>query len=119
MSSCMFGSGVHPTPAPGHTGTRVVGASTDYRFLSISLLSEDQFATRGQGASVNALISRLGHELQHVLEVVAAPDVQSQQSLQTLYERIGFAVHVGVGTSRRYETFNAQEAEQRVWRELR
>jgi hypothetical protein len=34
-------------------------------------------------------IAILGHELQHALEVAAAPDVRDQQGLVRLYQRIG------------------------------
>ena len=37
-------------------------------------------------------IQMLGHELQHALEIAAAPDVQDARSLTRLYRRIGYQV---------------------------
>lgn len=42
--------------------------------------------------SQDARIQMLGHELQHALEIAAAPDVQDARSLTRLYRRIGYQV---------------------------
>jgi hypothetical protein len=41
--------------------------------------------------NVDDLISTIGHELQHALEIAGAPDVQDQGGLVRLYKRIGEA----------------------------
>ncbi len=49
------------------------------------------------------LVAALGHELQHALEIAAAPDVQDQAGLVQLYRRIGWEWCPG-----RFETRAAQ-----------
>jgi hypothetical protein len=69
-----------------------------------------QIALRGSPVESVAV---LGHELQHATEVADAPDVEDDDSLVRLYERIGLR------TGRnRYETIAAQEMGRRVLREL-
>ena len=65
------------------------------------------------GARFN-LISALGHELQHALEIAAAPDVRDTVTLRTHYLRIGYE-RMGRGY---YETDAALEAGRRVSAEL-
>jgi hypothetical protein len=43
------------------------------------------------GVAVNDLISTIGHELRHALEVAASPDVLDQKGLERLYQQIGRA----------------------------
>jgi hypothetical protein len=56
----------------------------------------------------------LAHELQHVLEIAAAPEVTGNDGIRILYERIGRA---GQGTDR-YETLEAKRIEALVRREI-
>ncbi len=51
----------------------------------------------------------LGHELEHALEVAAAPDVKDAASLAVLYSHIGWEVKAG-----RYESEGAREVGNRV-----
>lgn len=55
----------------------------------------------------------LGHELQHALEVAAAPGVQDEAGLERLYRRIGWEQSTG-----RFETDAAQEAGELIRNEL-
>lgn len=55
----------------------------------------------------------LGHELQHALEVAAAPEVRDQRSFETLYSRIGW--QSGTQT---YETDRARATGRRIQNEL-
>jgi hypothetical protein len=62
----------------------------------------------------NELISLVGHELQHALEVAESPDVRDEKSLIALYQAIG---HGGRG-QHRYDTIAARNAGRRVRMEL-
>ena len=55
----------------------------------------------------------LGHELQHALEVAAAPDVRDAAGLALLYRRIGFE-----GQKGRFDSQGARMTETRVRNEL-
>jgi hypothetical protein len=59
-----------------------VTAGPDCRFLRISI--------RVPGRDAD-LIAWLGHELQHAVEIAAAPEVRDQNGVMDLYRRIGFA----------------------------
>lgn len=59
-----------------------VTAGPDCRFLRISI------KVPGRDAD---LIAWLGHELQHAVEIAAAPEVRDQTGVMDLYRRIGFA----------------------------
>ena len=62
----------------------------------------------------NDLISTIGHELQHALEVAAATDVKDQRGLERLYQQIGQA-----GLDKRsYDTEAAQVTGRRIRAEL-
>ena len=62
----------------------------------------------------NDLISTIGHELQHALEVAAATDVTDQSGLERLYQQIGQA-----GLDKRsYDTEAAQVTGRRIRAEL-
>ncbi|MEW6320103.1 MAG: hypothetical protein AB1635_03335 [Acidobacteriota bacterium] len=63
-----------------------VGAGGGYRYLSVRL---NPTLTSG------ALIATLAHELQHVVEVIEAPEVRSPEALTELYERIGHPTRAG------------------------
>ena len=95
---------------PRDTCVRFIGASGGFRFLHVSLNHDNRLPR-------NALISRLGHELRHVLEVVEAPDVRNPQAMSRLYKRIGFAI-VNDGLYRTFESVSAREAEHLVRNEL-
>jgi len=58
-------------------------------------------------------IAALGHELQHALEIAAAPEVKSAASLAELYRRIGWEGHEG-----RFESGDAQDTGHRVRAQL-
>lgn len=58
----------------------------------------------------------LGHELQHVCEIAAAPEVTNQAALRQLFERIGDRT---TWSGDRYETAAALAIERRVLEEVR
>ena len=58
-------------------------------------------------------IKWLGHELQHALEVAAAPQVRDAAGMAQLYQRIGWE-----GGSNRVESQAATTTGNRVWQEL-
>jgi hypothetical protein len=58
-------------------------------------------------------IATIGHELQHVVEILNAPGASDLASVENLFSRIGFPVHAGI-----YETVAAQAAGNRVYEEL-
>jgi hypothetical protein len=62
-------------------------------------------------------MATLGHELQHVLEIVSEPSVVDAPSLAAYYERIGVRVGGPIGT-KTFETAAAREAGTQVRREL-
>jgi hypothetical protein len=77
---------------PVRTGTTVfVSRAGGMRFLLISLYMLTYH---------DEMIANLGHELQHAVEVAAAPDVIDEPTLGALYRRIGF----GGGIENRFET---------------
>jgi hypothetical protein len=62
------------------------------------------------------IIASIAHELHHVLEVIAHPQVRSESDLMTLYERIGEKNHGMAGTG--WETDAARQVGYEVRREL-
>ena len=60
-------------------------------------------------------VALLGHEMQHVVEVVRAPWVVDRQGFAALYRSIG---HACDGPGERYDTADAVLAGRRVWQEL-
>lgn len=62
----------------------------------------------------NEMISLIGHELRHALEVAAAPQVRTQVQMAALYQAIGRG---GMG-AHAYDTVAAQDAGERVRGEL-
>ena len=93
----------HMTPGVDGRLTFVV-ATGDVRYLRAQVLK------RG----VIDMMSVVGHELQHALEVALASDVRCQASFAGLYNRIGDQP----ARPDRYDTAAAREAGQRVRREL-
>jgi hypothetical protein len=66
----------------GRSGsTRLIASSAGTRFV---LVTVNPIARRDD------LVARLGHELQHVLEIAAAPDVQDDGGMRALFGRIGY-----------------------------
>ena len=63
---------------------------------------------------VHQLVSVLGHELQHAMEVAADPEVRGAATLRRFYSRVGWEGIAGG----RYETDAAQEAGRVVAKEV-
>jgi hypothetical protein len=84
---------------------RFVGAAGGKRYLKVTInrwkVPED------------VRLEMLGHELQHALEIAAAPQVRDDGTLVELYRRIGFQV-----APRQFETSAARAMEGRVRGEL-
>ncbi len=57
-----------------------IGSGPPNRFVRVSIKAQ---------TSPDALLAQLGHELQHVIEVMSAPWVSDDQSLLALYRQIG------------------------------
>jgi hypothetical protein len=83
----------------------IVPVAQGPRYLRIQVL--DRLAS-------DATIALIGHELQHALEVAAAPDVKDQAGLASLYKRIG---EPG-GLAHSFDTRAAQNTGRRVRLEL-
>jgi hypothetical protein len=83
----------------------IAAGPANQRYLRIQLSA----APRGV-----ELISLIGHELQHALEVAASPQVRDEQSLITLYRAIGH----GPRGQHKYDTVAAQNAGRQVRTEL-
>ena len=75
------------------------------RYLRIQVMSQ---------TAANDLISTIGHELQHALEIAAAGDVQDQLGLERLYQQIG---RTGLD-KHSYDTEAAQNTGRRIRSEL-
>jgi hypothetical protein len=78
-----------------------------YRYLRVGISTD---------LSSGQIIATLGHELQHVVEVIEDPGVVDERSLVSLYKRIGRPSRATVTSG--WETLAAQEAGNRVRREL-
>ena len=96
-------------PGRGGSGLRFVTAATDARYLQI-VLDRD---LRGR-----PLLKTLAHELQHVVEVVRAPQVVDRSSFRVLYERIGFLLSASL-MREDWETEAAQRTASIVSEEIR
>jgi hypothetical protein len=59
----------------------------------------------------------IAHELQHALEIAQAPNVGRSETVQSLFELIGFTSGAQCGDC--YETTRAREVEHRVRGEIR
>jgi hypothetical protein len=94
-------------------GPRLAGRLTfvahadPYRYLRVSLNPD---------RPSDLIIASIAHELQHVLEIQADPQVRSESSLVSLYRRIGKSNRIGDRIG--WETDAAQEAGRAVRREL-
>lgn len=72
--------------------------------------------------SDDEMIATIGHELQHVVEVVRTPGISDAGDIRQLYRRIGYVSvrrQVAGGVGEVYETGNAITAGETVLRELR
>jgi hypothetical protein len=86
---------------------KFAGNAGRFRYLRV-LLNAD--------LSAEQVVASLAHELQHVREVMASPDVQDDQSLEGLYRRIGRENGVAGGGG--WETDEARAVGADVRREL-
>jgi hypothetical protein len=96
----------HFLPAQTDGGLSRLSTTGGYRYLRILVrptFSRDQ------------LISLIGHELQHAVEIAEAPGVYDENSMRKLYARLG----VGVSDMHGFETEAARDAGYQVRRELR
>ena len=90
--------------------TRLIGAGDGWRFIQIDI--DDRWPKAD-------VLSMLGHELQHAVEIADAPEVIDEESLLALYERIGVFKDTRTGPNRTaLETSAAIEIERRVFSEL-
>lgn len=85
--------------------TALINGDGPMRYLLVSL---------HRAETPDRLIELLGHELQHVSEIAAAPHVRDDRALGELYRRIGMSLIA----SNRFETVAAQLVARRVRREL-
>jgi hypothetical protein len=93
-----------PIPAEPLASTKIVSANRSARYLRVSIAA---FATIDR-------IVLLGHELQHALEIAAAPDVRDGAGMQRLYRAIGTRRHADT----RFETIAAMRINTTIRREL-
>lgn len=63
------------------------------------------------------LVSTLAHELQHAVEIADTPDVIDEDTLALAYTRFGRPASLNVRSMQAFETPEAIEAGNRVWRE--
>jgi len=101
---------VHVVPAAEGTpqsGLRFVGASRTVRYVLIQVV-DCRTPYRG--------IELLGHELQHVTEVMPAAWVTDDNNLQRLLSLTGYP---DSSSARRYETMAAASVERKVHRDVR
>lgn len=84
--------------------TKLVAAPPGARFLRIALNAHIAPWDR---------VAYLAHELQHAVEIAAAPDVRDDEGVRRLYARVGFEAGPN-----QYETAAAREVERRVRIEL-
>ncbi len=73
-----------PLALPKHIGAGItfLADGGDYRYVRVSLNTH---------TADEVLVALLGHELQHALELAAAPEVRSSRALTAFYERTGAA----------------------------
>ena len=94
-----------PSLIAGRGATRFVTTTGGFRFLRVVIGATTPLGDRG---------ALLGHELQHAAEIARAPEVQNDDALRRLYERIGEDRQARFS----FETAAAREVGQRVRREL-
>ncbi len=83
------------------------GEGGRYRYLRVALNAD---------LPADQIVASLAHELQHVREVMAAPEVRDDASLRSLYRRIGQESHVAGKLG--WETNEARAISMDVRREL-
>jgi hypothetical protein len=88
----------------GRTAWEAAGPDARYVRVSIDCMLQDQ-----------RLVAVLGHELQHVAEIAAAPDVVDSRTFAKLFRSIGFSC--GGSSSERFETEKARDTGERVRQE--
>ena len=99
---------MRPDMAPDQAGgLTLIGNAGGFRYMRVSLN-----AVLGS----DLLIATLGHELQHVVEVIEHPEVIDEASMVALYRRIGQPSRILRGFG--WETVAAQTAGTDVRREL-
>lgn len=96
-------------PGRGGSCLRFSAASPDARYLHVVL---------DRDLSGDYLLRLVAHELQHVVEVVRAPQIVDLPSFRSLYERIGFFVR-GSGRREEWETDEAQRIALVVGKEVK
>jgi hypothetical protein len=96
-------------PAGTAARTRLIGAGGGYRYLSIEL--DVRLAHLD-------VLSMLGHELQHAVEIGDAPEVVDDASMAALYRKIGIEQRGTKVDGLWFETWAAIEAGRRVYSEL-
>lgn len=84
-----------------------IGAGPPNRFVRVSIKAQ---------ASGDALLANLGHELQHVIEVIAAPWVSDNRSLLALYRQIGHPTNAARSA---WDSADARWTGDQVLRELK
>ena len=89
--------------------TRLIGAGDGWRFLSVEL--DDRYAGLD-------LLTVLGHELQHAVEIGEAAGVVDEGSMLALYRRIGLPSGDSESDGQSFETRQAIETGRRVHMEL-
>jgi hypothetical protein len=89
--------------------TRLIGAGDRWRFLSMEV---------DERIGPLDLLTAIGHELEHAVEIAGAPDVLDLASLEALYRRIGRVSGAEHSKSHWYETRDAEESGRRVRAEL-
>lgn len=93
---------VHSIPAGAAGQTSFVTSTDTARYLRIELAG---------GGSLFEMVSLLGHELQHAVEIADAPRVRDSRGMATMYLRAG-------DTSTRYDSAAARLTGERVRDEL-
>ena len=96
-------------PGKGGSCVQFAAASPRARWLHV-VLDKDRIG--------EYLVSSAAHELQHVVEVVRAPQILDLASFRSLYRRIGFFIR-GSGMREEWETEEAQRIALVVSKEVR
>jgi len=93
---------------------RTVGPAASIAFLSASSVSRFLRVTLRNDLSTPQMISLLGHELQHALEVARAPAIRDRQSLDAHYRCTG----LDTSNPNAFDTEEALQVGARVRQEL-
>ena len=90
-----------------YVGLQILGHSTDGKTILTGVTNRARFlriTVNAKGHMVDRVVV-LGHELQHALEIAAAPEARDIASLRELYRRIG----VDPSAHSRFETEEARQ----------